>query len=88
MTDRKWTITVSGSGLSILTATQRTVLQNRTISAPDIYAARESLADLLGVTLTPCCEDEPCGDCRAELKAEAMDRAVDLYRDDAIAREK
>ena len=82
--DRTWTLAVSGGGLSIFTEAQRKALESRSISAPDEEDAYESLADILGISLIACCEDdEPCVLCKKALRDEADDRAVDRAIEEA-----
>ena len=87
--DRTWTLAVSGGGLSIFTEAQRKALESRSIYASDEEDALESLADILGISLIPCCEDDdpPCAVCEKALRAEADDRAVDRAIEEARRRD-
>ena len=85
---RTWTVRVARGG--VLTSRQRfdferTMRSISTRAHTEAEAARDVLT-MLGVRLEPCCWDEPCADCRAELAAEAHDRGVDAYRDRALER--
>ena len=85
---RTWRVEVARDGASILSDTQATLLEG-TIKIHEFEeddAALQLLA-ILGLALVPCCfadkGDEPCAECAAQLKGDAIDRAVDLALDRA-----
>ena len=90
-TYRTWTPTVSRDAASILTDAQAVALASMTIREFDEEEAAIAMLAALGITLTPCCGEDrnerPCAECHAEMTADAMDRAVDMGRDEAALRD-
>ena len=60
------------------------------VHEPDEGEAAQAILRLLGITLEPCCEPdgEPCPSCAAEMEAEAVDRLIDMRRDEDALRGK
>lgn len=61
-------------------------IERRTVrSYDDPDQAATEILEQLGYEITPCCysEDEPCRECAAELSADAVDRLIDIARDEA-----
>lgn len=84
----RWTPRVARDAASILTDAQADAISRLTFHEPDEDEAVNALLERLGITLVPCCEphDEPCRSCKAEMDAEAVDRLIDMRRDEDALR--